>query len=190
LMHRRRGDAPRPRSRELDDRDLGDRVLPSIHCLAFATGGFVAFVDRGDFCGGDEPTVSTSLNSSATLVMKRFLQRLFRPNRSMRKTCRRVRGIDDRMGSDGTGDGAGVGSINRRVRWTFFWCCSGVARAAIVGTFCWGSSPVPAIRQIVGRFASLGDRDAGGSGRGWPVFETSMARSRSQISPSPCEPFY
>jgi len=99
-----------------------------------------------------------------------------------------LRAIDDRMGSDGDGDGGlALGSITEsalehlvvvvgraRLRQSWDYYCSG--------------SSVPADSQIVGRIASFGDADAGDRVDGG-FDDVRMGPSRSpKFSASPFEP--
>ena len=120
---------------ELDTTDLGDRVFP--HFIASklpsgARGLLIAAVFAAAMS-----TVSTSLNSSATLVMSDFYQRLMQPESTDAQQMRVLRLATIVWGTLGTGMALVLVQITNSALDTW-WTLSGVLGAGIVGLFLTG----------------------------------------------------
>ncbi|TWU21186.1 Sodium/glucose cotransporter [Novipirellula galeiformis] len=126
----------------LTDKDLGDRVFP--HFIAAklpqgARGLLIAAVFAAAMS-----TVSTSLNSSATLVMSDFYKRLFRPDSTDIEHVRVLRGSTIAWGAMGTVMALALVRLTESAL-DIWWILSGVLGAAIIGLFLLGII-VPKIR--------------------------------------------
>jgi len=135
---------------ELDDRDLGDRVFP--HFIASHLPQGVRGLLIAAIFAAAMSTVSTSLNSSATLVMSDFYQRLFRPNSIDAEHVVVLRASTIVWGAMGTVMALALVQLTESAL-DIWWLLSGVLGAAIVGLFLLGIL-VPAIRNR-GAIASL-----------------------------------
>ncbi len=127
----------------LEERDLGDRVFP--HFIAAqlpqgARGLLIAAVFAAAMS-----TVSTSLNSSATLVMSDFYQRLIRPDASDANCVRVLRGATIVWGTAGTAMALVLVRLTESAL-DVWWLLSGVLGAAIIGLFLLGWL-VPTLRN-------------------------------------------
>tara|TARA_R110002049_G_scaffold285698_4_gene467175 strand:+ start:378423 stop:380027 length:1605 start_codon:yes stop_codon:yes gene_type:complete len=130
-------------SSELTEKDIGDRVFPHFiasHLPTGARGLLIAAVFAAAMS-----TVSTSLNSSATLVMSDFYQRLIRPDCTDRQKVKVLRGSTIAWGAMGTVMALALVRLTESVL-DIWWLLSGVLGAAIVGLFLLGLL-VPTIRS-------------------------------------------
>jgi SSS family solute:Na+ symporter len=119
----------------LTERDLGDRVFP--HFIAAnlpqgARGLLIAAVFAAAMS-----TVSTSLNSSATLVMSDFYQRLLRPEATDAQHVVVLRGATLAWGAMGTIMALALVRLTESAL-DVWWLLSAVLGAAIVGLFLLG----------------------------------------------------
>ena len=126
----------------LTEKDLGDRVFP--HFIAAnlpmgARGLLIAAVFAAAMS-----TVSTSLNSSATLVMSDFYKRLLRPESSDIEHVRVLRASTIAWGAMGTVMALALVRLTESAL-DIWWMLSGVLGAAIIGLFLLGII-VPKIR--------------------------------------------
>ncbi|MCO6044766.1 sodium:solute symporter [Aeoliella sp. ICT_H6.2] len=147
---------------ELTDQQLGDRVFP--HFIAAqlpqgARGLLIAAVFAAAMS-----TVSTSLNSSATLVMSDIYQRLFKPDASDSECVGILRLATVAWGAMGTAMALILVRLTESVL-DIWWDLSSILGAAIIGLFLLGLT-VPSIRskQAVAIFGS------GMALIGWMVF--------------------
>ncbi len=127
----------------LEEKDLGDRVFPhfiAAHLPEGARGLLIAAIFAAAMS-----TVSTSLNSSATLVMSDFYQRLFRPQSSDADNVSVLRLSTILWGLMGTLMALALIRLTESAL-DVWWLLSGVLGAAIVGLFLLGLL-VPAIRS-------------------------------------------
>lgn len=127
----------------LTDKDLGDRVFPhfiAAHLPAGARGLLIAAIFAAAMS-----TVSTSLNSSATLVMSDFYKRLFRSQSSDAQDVGVLRLSTIAWGLMGTMMSLALIRLTESAL-DVWWLLSGVLGAAIVGLFLLGIL-VPAIRS-------------------------------------------
>ncbi|MEM9644725.1 MAG: sodium:solute symporter, partial [Planctomycetota bacterium] len=134
---------------QLTDRDLGDRVFPHFmvsHLPTGVRGLLIAAVFAAAMS-----TVSTSLNSSATLVMSDFYRRLFVPNGSDADCLRVLRFSTIAWGVMGTGLALMLVRVTESAL-DIWWLLSGLLGAAIIGLFLLGLV-VPSIRG--GRVAGI-----------------------------------
>ena len=127
----------------LEAKDLGDRVFP--HFIAAqlpqgARGLLIAAVFAAAMS-----TVSTSLNSSATLVMSDFYKRLVAPNSSDKSDVAVLRAATIAWGAMGTVMALALVQLTESAL-DIWWVLSSVLGAAIVGLFLLGLV-VPAIRS-------------------------------------------
>ncbi len=127
----------------LTEKDLGDRVFP--HFIAAklpqgARGLLIAAIFAAAMS-----TVSTSLNSSATLIMSDFYQRLFRPHSSDAEDVGVLRLSTIVWGLLGTLMALALIRLTESAL-DVWWLLSGVLGAAIIGLFLLGLL-VPAIRS-------------------------------------------
>ncbi len=126
---------------KLTESDLGDRVFPhfiAAHLPQGARGLLIAAVFAAAMS-----TVSTSLNSSATLVMSDFFRRLVRPNCNDKTQVRVLRGATIAWGVMGTLMALALVQLTDSVL-DIWWLLSGILGAAIIGLFLLGLM-VPAI---------------------------------------------
>lgn len=126
----------------LEAKDLGDRVFPhfiAAHLPQGVRGLLIAAIFAAAMS-----TVSTSLNSSATLVMSDFYRRLFRPSCDDRSQVRVLRIATILWGTMGTAMALVLVRLTESVL-DIWWILSGVLGAAIVGLFLLGIT-VPVIR--------------------------------------------
>lgn len=119
----------------LTDTQIGDRVLP--HFIATQLPSGVRGLLIAAIFAAAMSTVSTSLNSSATLVMSDLYQRLIRPQATDAQLMRVLRLATLVWGVAGTAVAIGL------VYWTesvldIWWTLSGVLGATIVGLFLMG----------------------------------------------------
>lgn len=119
----------------LEAKDLGDRVFP--HFIAArlpqgARGLLIAAVFAAAMS-----TVSTSLNSSATLVMSDFYRRLFNPNASDRHCVWILRASTVAWGAMGTVMALALVRLTEGAL-DVWWLLSGVLGAGVVGLFLLG----------------------------------------------------
>jgi SSS family solute:Na+ symporter len=130
-------------SSALTDDELGDRVFP--HFIAAnlpigARGLLIAAVFAAAMS-----TVSTGLNSSATLVMSDFYRRLLRPDASDQSQVLVLRGATLLWGIMGTGVALALVRLTNSVL-DIWWTISGVLGAGIVGLFLLGMTS-PKLRE-------------------------------------------
>ncbi|WP_372719713.1 sodium:solute symporter [Novipirellula sp.] len=126
----------------LTEKDLGDRVFPHFIAANLPTGArglLIAAVFAAAMS-----TVSTSLNSSATLVMSDFYKRLFRPESSDSEHVHVLRASTVAWGAMGTVMALALVRLTESVL-DIWWMLSGVLGAAIIGLFLLGIM-VPKIR--------------------------------------------
>ncbi|MCO8124002.1 sodium/solute symporter [Stieleria sp. TO1_6] len=119
----------------LTEVDMGDRVFPhfiAAHLPVGVRGLLIAAVFAAAMS-----TVSTSLNSSATLVMSDFYSRLFRPDSSDHSRVRVLRGATVVWGLLGTIMALILVRLTNSVL-DIWWTLSGVLGAAIIGLFLLG----------------------------------------------------
>ncbi|MDC0936786.1 sodium:solute symporter [Pirellulales bacterium] len=119
----------------LTDKDLGDRVFP--HFIASklpqgARGLLIAAVFAAAMS-----TVSTSLNSSATLVMSDFYRRLWKPESTDAQNVVVLRGATIAWGAMGTMMALALVRLTESAL-DVWWLLSGVLGAAIIGLFLLG----------------------------------------------------
>lgn len=127
----------------LKEKDLGDRVFPhfiAAHLPQGARGLLIAAVFAAAMS-----TVSTSLNSSATLVMSDFYKRLVRPESSDAQHVGVLRFATVAWGLMGTIMALALVKLTESAL-DVWWLLSGVLGAAIIGLFLLGIL-VPAIRS-------------------------------------------
>ncbi len=127
----------------LSETDLGDRVFPHFivaHLPQGARGLLIAAIFAAAMS-----TVSTSLNSSATLVMSDFYKRLWRPDSTDAQHVGVLRASTIAWGAMGTMMALVMVRLTDSVL-DIWWVLSGVLGAAIVGLFLLGVM-VPAIRS-------------------------------------------
>ncbi|TWU15883.1 sodium:solute symporter [Allorhodopirellula heiligendammensis] len=127
----------------LSERDLGDRVFPHFiasHLPQGARGLLIAAIFAAAMS-----TVSTSLNSSATLVMSDFFKRLIRPNSTDAEDVSVLRLSTIAWGVMGTMMALALIRLTESAL-DVWWLLSGVLGAAIIGLFLLGVL-VPAIRS-------------------------------------------
>ncbi|MDA8743407.1 hypothetical protein N9N28_02130 [Rubripirellula amarantea] len=120
---------------ELTERDLGDRVFPhfiAAHLPQGARGLLIAAIFAAAMS-----TVSTSLNSSATLVLSDFYQRLWRPHSCERHQMHALRIATVAWGLMGTLMALSLVQLTETVL-DVWWLLSGVLGAGIVGLFLLG----------------------------------------------------
>ena len=127
----------------LTTKDLGDRVFPHFiasHLPQGARGLLIAAVFAAAMS-----TVSTSLNSSATLVMSDFYKRLYRPDSSDAQHVTVLRLSTIAWGTMGTFMALALVQLTESAL-DVWWLLSSVLGAAIIGLFLLGIL-VPAIRS-------------------------------------------
>ncbi|TWT75337.1 sodium:solute symporter [Allorhodopirellula solitaria] len=127
----------------LTPKDLGDRVFPHF-IAAHLPQGIRGLLIAAIFAAAMS-TVSTSLNSSATLVMSDFYQRLIRPTSSDAENVGVLRLSTIAWGLMGTLMALALIRLTESAL-DIWWLLSGVLGAAIVGLFLLGLV-VPAIRS-------------------------------------------
>ena len=128
---------------DLEEKELGDRVFPhfiAAHLPQGVRGLLIAAVFAAAMS-----TVSTSLNSSATLVMSDFYKRLIRPDSSDAQHVRVLRFATIAWGAMGTIMALSLVKLTASAL-DVWWLLSGVLGAAIIGLFLLGIL-VPAIRS-------------------------------------------
>lgn len=127
----------------LEQTDLGDRVFPhfiAAHLPVGARGLLIAAVFAAAMS-----TVSTGLNSSATLVMSDFYKRLLRPDASDQSNVRVLRASTLVWGALGTVMALILVRLTNSVL-DIWWTLSGVLGAAIIGLFLLGTTS-PKLRE-------------------------------------------
>lgn len=120
---------------ELEPKDIGDRVFPhfiSRHLPPGLTGLLVAAIFAAAMS-----TVSTSLNSSATLIMSDFYQRLIRPNASERQSLFVLYGATILWGVLGTGLALVLVQLTEGAL-EMWWTLAGIFGGGITGLFLLG----------------------------------------------------
>lgn len=127
----------------LADQELGDRVFP--HFIAARLPVGVRGLLIAAVFAAAMSTVSTSLNSSATLVMSDFYQRLFRPQSSDAERVRVLRLATIAWGIMGTAMALALVRLTESAL-DVWWLMSGVLGAVIIGLFLLGLM-VPAVRS-------------------------------------------
>ena len=132
----------------LTNADLGDRVFP--HFIATRLPEGVRGLLIAAVFAAAMSTVSTSLNSSATLVMSDFYRRLVRPDADDRRQLNVLRVATLAWGAMGTATALALVQLTDSVL-DVWWLLSGVLGAAIIGLFLLGLM-VPGVR---GRAAAL-----------------------------------
>ncbi|MCA9138645.1 MAG: sodium:solute symporter, partial [Planctomycetales bacterium] len=128
---------------ELKETDLGDSIFPhfiAAHLPVGARGLLIAAVFSAAMS-----TVSTGLNSSATLVMVDFYKRLFRPDASDSANVRVLRAATLVWGALGTAMALVLVQLTNSVL-DIWWTLSGVLGAAIIGLFLLGTTS-PKLRE-------------------------------------------
>jgi len=131
----------------LKDDDWGDSVFPHFIASKLPT-GIRGLLIAAVFAAAMS-TVSTSLNSSATLVMSDFYQRIINPEASDRKRMWVLRGATLVWGLLGTIMALALVQLTNSAL-DIWWTLSGVLGAAIVGLFLMGiTSPRLAVRPAV-----------------------------------------
>ncbi|TWU31340.1 sodium:solute symporter [Novipirellula artificiosorum] len=120
---------------ELTETDLGDRVFPHF-IVSQLPQGVRGLLIAAVFAAAMS-TVSTSLNSSATLVMSDFFKRLLRPGSSDRTQLAVLRGATIAWGVLGTLMALTLVQLTDSVL-DIWWLLSGVLGAAIIGLFLLG----------------------------------------------------
>ncbi|KAA5547028.1 sodium/solute symporter [Roseiconus nitratireducens] len=131
----------------LVDEDLGDRVFPHFIASQLPT-GLRGLLIAAVFAAAMS-TVSTSLNSSATLVMSDFYQRLLRPDSSDRSRVGVLRLATLAWGLMGTAMALVLVRLTNSAL-DIWWTLSGVLGAAIIGLFLLGiTSPRLRVRPAV-----------------------------------------
>jgi SSS family solute:Na+ symporter len=127
----------------LTEGDLGDRVFPhfiAAHLPIGARGLLIAAVFAAAMS-----TVSTGLNSSATLVMSDFYRRLIRPDATDKARILVLRGATLVWGMMGTAVALILVRLTNSVL-DIWWTLSGVLGAAIIGLFLLGTTS-PKLRE-------------------------------------------
>ena len=135
----------------LSDADIGDRVFPhfiAAHLPAGVTGLLIAAI----FAAGMS-TVSTSLNSSATLVMSDFYRPLLAPQASERQLVRVLYGATLAWGLMGTATALALIPLTQSVL-DVWWTVSSVLGSGLLGLFllgvlCRGASSRVAIAAVL-----------------------------------------
>ncbi|MGB7327821.1 MAG: sodium:solute symporter [Rubripirellula sp.] len=131
------------RAATLTAKDLGDRVFPhfiAAHLPQGARGLLIAAIFAAAMS-----TVSTSLNSSATLVMSDFYKRLYRPASNDQQHVRVLRVATIAWGAMGTMMALVLVRLTESAL-DVWWLLSGVLGAGIIGLFLLGLI-VPTIRS-------------------------------------------
>lgn len=119
----------------LEDKDIGDRVFP--HFIAkYLPPGITGLLIAAIFAAAMS-TVSTSLNSSATLLMSDFYQRFFRPQATDRQLMRVLRVSTVVWGILGTVMALSLVSLTESVL-DIWWTLSSILGGGIVGLFLLG----------------------------------------------------
>lgn len=127
----------------LETKELGDRVFPhfiAAHLPIGLRGLLIAAVFAAAMS-----TVSTSLNSSATLVMNDLYKRLWQPTASDRQQLWVLRAATVVWGVLGTGMALVLAQISSTIL-DLWWVISGALGAAIIGLFLMGQL-VPRLRN-------------------------------------------
>ena len=132
----------RKTSSELTEKDLGDRVFP--HFIASQLPEGVRGLLIAAIFAAAMSTISTSLNSSATLVMSDFYKRLIRPHASDRQQVHTLRLATIVWGILGTLMALALVQLTESAL-DMWWLLSSVLGAGIIGLFLLGLL-VPAIR--------------------------------------------
>jgi len=127
---------------ELEPRDLGDRVFP--HFIASKLPQGIRGLLIAAIFAAAMSTVSTGLNSSATLVMSDFYKRLFRPDSKDAEHVIVLRVATIAWGVMGTMMALALVRLTESAL-DIWWTLSGVLGSGIVGLFLLGVM-VPAIR--------------------------------------------
>lgn len=117
--------------------DLGDRVFPHFIAAHLPT-GIRGLLIAAVFAAAMS-TVSTGLNSSATLVMSDFYQRLFKPDASDQSSVKVLRAATLVWGALGTVMALILVRLTSSVL-DIWWTLSGVLGAAIIGLFLLGTT--------------------------------------------------
>jgi solute:Na+ symporter, SSS family len=119
----------------LTDRDIGDRVFPhfiAAHLPRGLTGLLIAAIFAAAMS-----TVSTSLNSSATLVMSDFYKRFISPQANERSLMRILHGSTILWGVLGTGMAMALVRLTESAL-DIWWTLSSVLGSGIIGLFLLG----------------------------------------------------
>jgi len=119
----------------LTDRDIGDRVFPhfiAAHLPQGLTGLLIAAIFAAAMS-----TVSTSLNSSATLVMSDFYKRFVSPDAHERSLMRVLHGATILWGIFGTGMAIALVRLTESAL-DIWWTLSSVLGSGIIGLFLLG----------------------------------------------------
>ena len=114
---------------------LADRVFP--HFIANALPVGIRGLLIAAIFAAAMSTVSTSLNSSATLVLSDFYQRLYRPNPPPESAMRVLRSATIAWGAMGTAMSLVLVRVTAKAL-DIWWTLSGVLGAALVGMFLLG----------------------------------------------------
>ncbi|WP_246145897.1 sodium:solute symporter [Rubripirellula lacrimiformis] len=120
---------------QLSDRDIGDRVFPhfiAAHLPSGVSGLLVAAIFAAAMS-----TVSTSLNSSATLVMSDFFQRLVSPRASERQLMGVLHGATVVWGVLGTALALALVQLTESAL-DIWWALSGILGSGILALFLLG----------------------------------------------------
>lgn len=130
-------------SAALTEGDLGDRVFPHFIAAHLPTG--VRGLLIAAIFAAAMSTVSTGLNSSATLVMSDFYLRLLRPHATDASRVRVLRGATLIWGAMGTAVALALVRLTDSVL-DIWWTMSGVLGAGIIGLFLLGLTS-PKLRE-------------------------------------------
>ncbi|MEL6106231.1 MAG: sodium:solute symporter [Planctomycetota bacterium] len=130
----------------LQREDIGDRVFP--HFIASQLPSGIRGLLIAAVFAAAMSTVSTSLNSSATLILSDFYQRLLNPNPSTTQSMRVLRSATAVWGLLGTMTAIVLAQVASTALDTW-WTLSGVLGAAIIGLFLMGMTSKASARTAM-----------------------------------------